>query len=88
MKKLKSFTGILLGLGLLAGNVPAQDAAAPYKVLDTTRLMGNGGTDYVYADNDERRVYVPCAAMRRLSLTWTATNISAHHQHQRPRRGR
>jgi glutamine cyclotransferase len=58
MKKLKSFTGILLGLGLLAGNVTAQDAATPYKVLDTTRLMGSGGTDYVYADNDERRVYV------------------------------
>jgi hypothetical protein len=31
----------------------------PYKVLDTTRLMGSGGTDYVYADNDGRRVYVP-----------------------------
>jgi DNA-binding beta-propeller fold protein YncE len=58
MKKLKSFTGILLGLGLLAGNVPAQ-TDAPYKILDTTRLMGSGGTDYVYADNDERRVYVP-----------------------------
>jgi hypothetical protein len=33
--------------------------AAPYKVLDTTQLMGNGGIDYVYADNDGRRVYVP-----------------------------
>jgi len=28
-------------------------------VLDTTQLMGNGGIDYVYADNDARRVYVP-----------------------------
>jgi len=55
MKKLKLFTGILLGLGLLVVNVHAQ---APYKVLDTNRLMGSGGTDYVNADNDERRVYV------------------------------
>src|SRR5471030_1615256 len=46
------------GIGLL-GNVLAQDSATPYKVLDTTQLMGNGGIDYVYADNDGRRVYVP-----------------------------
>src|SRR5664279_1884533 len=46
------------GIGLLAGNVLAQ-TDAPYKVLDTTQLMGNGGIDYVYADNDGRRVYVP-----------------------------
>ena len=46
------------GIGLLAGNVLAQTDTA-YKVLDTTQLMGNGGIDYVYADNDGRRVYVP-----------------------------
>ena len=46
------------GIGLLAGHVLAQ-TVAPYKVLDTTQLMGNGGIDYVYADNDARRVYVP-----------------------------
>jgi DNA-binding beta-propeller fold protein YncE len=49
----------LLGIGLLGRNILAQDAATPYKVLDTSQLMGNGGIDYVYADNDERRVYVP-----------------------------
>src|ERR1017187_10012641 len=46
------------GTGLLAGNVLAQTGTS-YKVLDTTQLMGNGGVDYVYADNDGRRVYVP-----------------------------
>jgi hypothetical protein len=45
------------GVGLLAGNAPAQNG--PYKVLDTTQVMGNGGIDYVLADNDGRRVYVP-----------------------------
>jgi len=45
-------------IGLLAAQVPAQ-SGTPYKVLDTTQLMGNGGIDYVYADNDGRRVYVP-----------------------------
>jgi len=46
------------GIGLLTGNVLAQ-TSSPYSVLDTTQLMGNGGIDYVYADNDARRVYVP-----------------------------
>lgn len=43
---------------LLAGNAVAQ-TGSPYKVLDTTQLMGSGGIDYVYADSDGRRVYVP-----------------------------
>src|ERR1035438_7256653 len=34
-------------------------AAEPYKVLKTTQTMGTGGIDYVYADNDNRRLYVP-----------------------------
>lgn len=44
------------GMCLLAVNALAQ---SDYKVLDTTQLMGSGGIDYVYADNDARRVYVP-----------------------------
>ena len=59
MKKLTHLPRVLLGIGLLAGNVLAQDSNNPYRVLDTTKLMGSGGIDYVYADNDERRVYVP-----------------------------
>jgi DNA-binding beta-propeller fold protein YncE len=58
MKKLTHLSRILLGIGLLAGRAFAQDSV-PYKVLDTSQLMGNGGIDYVYADNDGRRVYVP-----------------------------
>src|SRR5271154_2331775 len=58
MKKLAHLSRVLLGIGLLAGNAFAQ-SDAPYKVLDTTQLMGSGGVDYVFADNDGRRVYVP-----------------------------
>ena len=47
------------GIGLLAGHASAQNSDNPYKVLDTTQVMGTGGIDYVYADNDGRRVYVP-----------------------------
>ncbi len=71
----------LTGIGLLAGNVVAQ-ADAPYKVLATTQLMGNGGIDYVYADNDARRVYVPRGGqtfvfdLDKHDLVGTITNIS------------
>jgi DNA-binding beta-propeller fold protein YncE len=57
MKQITSLLS-LVGIGLLAGNVLAQ-TDTPYKVLDTQQLMGSGGIDYVYADNDGRRVYVP-----------------------------
>jgi DNA-binding beta-propeller fold protein YncE len=83
MKKLKSFASIFLSLSLLAGNAPAQ-TDTPYKVLDTTRLMGSGGTDYVYADNDERRVYVPRGANTLVfdldshKYIGSITNISGH----------
>src|SRR5450432_4210606 len=59
---MKQFTHILsaiAGIGLLTNNILGQNANTPYKVLDTTQLMGSGGIDYVYADNDGRRVYVP-----------------------------
>ena len=34
-------------------------AAEPYKIVNSTQVMGTGGIDYVYADNDGRRLYVP-----------------------------
>ncbi len=60
MKKIICILSVAL-TGLFAGNLFAQ-TDAPYKVLDTTKLMGSGGIDYVNADNDGRRVYVPRGA--------------------------
>ena len=52
--------GLVAGFGLMAGSVSVKaQTDAPYKVLATTQLMGNGGIDYVNVDNDGRRVYVP-----------------------------
>jgi DNA-binding beta-propeller fold protein YncE len=34
-------------------------AAEPYKIINSSQTMGTGGIDYVYADNDGRRLYVP-----------------------------
>jgi DNA-binding beta-propeller fold protein YncE len=83
MKKLSLLTGVLLGFNLLAGNVLAQ-TDTPYKVLDTVQLMGNGGIDYVYADNDARRVYVPRGGntfvfdLDSHKYIGTVTNIGGH----------
>jgi DNA-binding beta-propeller fold protein YncE len=45
------------GIGMLAASSFAQ--STPYKIVNSTRTMGAGGIDYVYADNDARRLYVP-----------------------------
>ena len=37
----------------------AASAAKPYKIIKSTQMMGTGGIDYVYADNNNRRLYVP-----------------------------
>jgi DNA-binding beta-propeller fold protein YncE len=57
----------LLGLTVTAGLIASTQgffgqpaaAAEPYKVLKTTQTMGSGAIDYVYADNDGRKLYVP-----------------------------
>ncbi len=51
----------LTGIGISAwvASSRAASAAEPYKIVKTTQTMGTGGIDYVYADNDGRRLYVP-----------------------------
>jgi DNA-binding beta-propeller fold protein YncE len=49
------------GIGILAscGFAQTTPAAGSYKIVNTAQTMGTGGIDYVYADNDGRRLYVP-----------------------------
>jgi DNA-binding beta-propeller fold protein YncE len=71
-------------IGLLTANVRAQNSEAPYRVLDSTQVMGSGGIDYVFADNDDRRVYVPRGGQTFVfdldshKLIGSITNISGH----------
>jgi DNA-binding beta-propeller fold protein YncE len=53
---------------LIAGMLPtvaclprlsAQGATEPYKVLNSAKVGGEGGFDYVFADSDGRRLYIP-----------------------------
>lgn len=49
-----------LGVSLLISCAFGQSAAeGPYKVLRAEKTGGEGGFDYVYADSDGRRLYVP-----------------------------
>jgi len=52
---------VLTGLGLIAATGLTQSALAEdaYKIVKSTQTMGTGGIDYVYADNEGGRIYVP-----------------------------
>jgi DNA-binding beta-propeller fold protein YncE len=49
----------VVGISVLAGNVHAQDSTTPYKILNITQTNGTGGIDYVIADSQDRRLYIP-----------------------------
>jgi DNA-binding beta-propeller fold protein YncE len=52
---------VVAGIAMLAANGTAAQAqdSGPYKVLKTSKAGGDGGFDYVYADSDGRRLYIP-----------------------------
>ena len=59
---MRRFSPILAaGIALVAFIGLAQQAptAGPYKVLKTAKVGGDGGFDYVYADDAGRRLYIP-----------------------------
>ena len=47
-------------------------SGGPYKVLKTARVGGEGGWDYIYADVDGRRLYIPRGASREVAATATS----------------
>jgi DNA-binding beta-propeller fold protein YncE len=51
--------------------------AGPYKVLKTARVGGEGGWDYIYADPDGRRLYIPRGASREIAATDTKPGVPA-----------
>jgi YVTN family beta-propeller protein len=53
---------VFLMLAAVVAMMPSSSLAqpaGPYKVLQTTKVGGEGGFDYVYADDAARRLYVP-----------------------------
>ena len=68
----------LAGLGLWAAT-----AAEPYKIVNSAQTMGTGRIDYVTADSDGRRLYVPRGSqvlafdLDTLKSVGAITNVSA-----------
>jgi DNA-binding beta-propeller fold protein YncE len=60
-----------LALAPLAFTLGAQQPStdAPYKVLKTARVGGEGGSDYIYADVAGRRLYIPRGGSRAVAAT-------------------
>ncbi len=58
------------GIALLAFTGLAQQpsTAGPYKVLKTDKVGGDGGFDYIFADVEGRRLYIPRRAPTGLSV--------------------
>ena len=58
---MKRYYAVVAGVAALAFAGLAQQALAegPYKVVKTVKVGGAGGFDYVYADVDGRRLYIP-----------------------------
>jgi DNA-binding beta-propeller fold protein YncE len=53
--------GFAIALAMLAstGLVLQSQTDGPYKILKSAKVGGAGGFDYVYADSDGRRLYIP-----------------------------
>src|SRR5580704_13931658 len=63
MKSVSQYV-IALGSALIACIAVAQSqaqspAAGPYKIVQKAKTGGEGGFDYIYADSDGRRLYIP-----------------------------
>ncbi len=48
----------------------------PYKVLDRAKVGGEGGWDYIYADSDGRRLYIPRGATRPVQAADTTPEVA------------
>ena len=50
---------VLVAAIAIGGSIGLAQQAGPYKVLKTAKVGGAGTFDYVYADTDGRRLYIP-----------------------------
>ena len=70
MRPLRLALVLAAGIAVLASLGSAQQAptGGPYKVLKTAKVGGDGGFDYIFADVEGRRLYIPRRAPTGLSV--------------------
>ncbi len=77
MRNVSSAT-VLFATALFAISMPIISAqTGPYKVLKTARVGGEGGWDYIYADEAGRRLYIPRGAAKAVPATDSAPEVPA-----------
>jgi DNA-binding beta-propeller fold protein YncE len=67
---------VLAAFAVFALTVLAQQNG-PYKVLQTARVGGEGGWDYIFADSAGRRLYIPRGATHTVAATETTPEVPA-----------
>jgi len=67
MARLSAVTviAVVIAIGIAAAQQPS---SGPYKVIKSARVGGEGGWDYIYADVDARRLYIPRGAVAAQSV--------------------
>lgn len=63
-------------VGVAAGSAQTP-AAGPYTVLKTAKVGGDGGFDYIFADEAGRRLYIPRGGTRAVPATATTPEVPA-----------
>ena len=59
----------LVALCAASTSITHSQEASPYSVLKTARVGGEGGWDYIYADADGRRLYIPRGSVASVAAT-------------------
>ncbi|MEO7192589.1 MAG: hypothetical protein ABI051_16170 [Vicinamibacterales bacterium] len=69
---------VLIGIAVCASVLSArQSTDGPYKVLKAAKVGGEGGTDYIFADTEGRRLYITRGATQARAATDTMPAVPA-----------
>jgi hypothetical protein len=68
---------VMLGAAVAWGPSIQPSTTGPYKVLQTEKVGGEGGWDYIYADAAGRRLYIPRGARAEVAATDTTPAVPA-----------
>ena len=77
MRPLCLVVAIAIPLFTPAGLAQQAGTDGPYKVLKTARVGGDGGFDYIFADDVGRRLYIPRGGARAIPATDTTPAVAA-----------
>src|SRR5215469_5943864 len=77
---LRPIRSLCAAAAIFLSGLPLHAQSGPYKVLSNTKVGGDGGFDYVYADSAARKLYIPRSGPsgRITVFDVEILNVSAH----------